>query len=161
MRKKQELRRYFELFNEVGIIAQLARTIMENRLPDGMTLPHFSVLNHLVRLGDGVTPRDLSRAFQVPKNSMTNTLAGLEKRGLITVRPNPNDARSRYVFLTRAGRNFREKAIDALAPDIEQIAEHISTREVDVLLPALQNIRRELDENRARQRNVPSSPEES
>jgi DNA-binding MarR family transcriptional regulator len=154
-------REYFELFNEISIIAQLTRTIMEQSLPDGMTQPHFSVLNHLVRLGDGVSPRDLSCAFQVPKSSMTNTLAGLEKRGLIEVRPNPNDARGKYIFLTRAGRDFRQQAIDALAPNIDEIAEQVSLHEVHVLLPALRDLRQVLDENRAAQPNGASSPTES
>jgi len=83
----------FELLNEVGIIAQLSRTLMESRLDDGLTIHHFTALNHLVRLGDGKTPMDLARAFQVPKTSMSHTLAGLEKRGLIRMEPNPDDGR--------------------------------------------------------------------
>lgn len=146
----QDLRRYFDLFNEIGIIAQLARTLMEKRLPEGLTQPHFSVLNHLVRLGDGVTPRDLSRAFQVPKNSMTNTLAGLEARGLIASRANPDDARSRCIYLTPAGRAFRDQAIEALAPDLQEIAADLSGDEVADLVPGLIKVRRLLDERRAR-----------
>ncbi|MGB0499456.1 MAG: MarR family transcriptional regulator, partial [Rubricella sp.] len=51
-----ETRTYFALFNEIGIIAQLSRALFEARLDDGITLPHFTVLNHLVRVGDGATP---------------------------------------------------------------------------------------------------------
>jgi len=143
-----DLRRYFELFNEISIIAQLTRTIMESKLPAGMTQPHFGVLNHLARLGDGETPRDLARAFQVPKNSMTNTLAGLERQGLIELRPNPEDGRSRCIYLTRAGREFREQAIVNLAPEIARLAESIRPAEVDAVLPSLTRIRRVIDENR-------------
>jgi DNA-binding MarR family transcriptional regulator len=143
-----EIRRYFELFNEISIIAQLTRTIMESRLPAGMTQPHFGVLNHLVRVGDGITPRDLARAFQVPKNSMTNTLAGLERMGLIALRLNPEDGRSRCIFLTRAGREFRELAVENLAPEIARLAESIRPAEVEAVLPSLTRIRRVLDESR-------------
>jgi DNA-binding MarR family transcriptional regulator len=149
-----DLRKYFELFNEISIITQLTRTIMESKLPAGMTQPHFGVLNHLVRLGDGETPRDLARAFQVPKNSMTNTLAGLERQGLIELRPNPEDGRSRCIYLTRAGKEFRERAIENLAPEIARLAETIGSAEVDAVLPALTRIRRVLDENRQVIRNV-------
>ncbi len=141
-------RQYFELFNEIGIIAQLTRTIMESRLPDGLTLPHFSVVNHLVRLGDGVTPRALAAAFQVPRNTMTNTLSGLEKRGLIEIRPNPEDGRSRQVFLTAEGRTFREQAIDALAPDIRRIATRIHPKDIEAVLPNLIRMRQALDQIR-------------
>jgi DNA-binding MarR family transcriptional regulator len=143
-----ELRKYFELFNEISIIAQLTRTIMESRLPAGMTQPHFGVLNHLVRVGDGETPRELARAFQVPKNSMTNTLAGLERQGLIELRPNPEDGRSRCIYLTGAGSKFREQAIANLGPEIMRLAERILPSEVDAVLPSLARIRRVLDENR-------------
>ena len=70
---------YFAFFNEVGIINQLTTTLLEEALPKGMIAPHFQVLNHLVRLGDGRTPLQMARAFQVPKTSMTHTLSGLEK----------------------------------------------------------------------------------
>jgi DNA-binding MarR family transcriptional regulator len=141
-------RRYFELFNEIGIIAQLTRTIMEQRLPDGLSQPHFTVLNHLVRLGDGATPGQLAHAFQVPRNSMTNTLAGIEKRGLIELRPNPDDARSRHVFLTEAGRSFRERAIDSLSQDIARFAEKVPLQDIEAVIPAFAAMRKVLDENR-------------
>jgi DNA-binding MarR family transcriptional regulator len=141
-------RRYFDLFNEIGIIAQLSRAVMERRMPDGLSLPHFSVLNHFVRLGDGKTPGELARAFQVPKNSMTNTLAGLERRGLIDVRPSETDARSRRIFLTDAGRDYREAAIAAIGPDIARLAATVSPAVIDELLPRLAEVRRALDENR-------------
>ena len=54
---------YFALFNEIGIIAQLSRALFEARLPEGIHLPQFAVINHMVRLGDGKTPLALARAF--------------------------------------------------------------------------------------------------
>ena len=53
---------YFRLLNEIGIIAQLSRTLLEARLPSGFVLAQFSVLNHLVRVSDGQTPLTLARA---------------------------------------------------------------------------------------------------
>ena len=43
----------FAFFNEVGILQQLGRAILEARLPPGFNQPQFSVLNHLVRVRDG------------------------------------------------------------------------------------------------------------
>lgn len=137
--------RLFTLLNEIGIIAQLTRTRMEARLPDGMSMPHFVVMNHLVRLGDGTTPLRLARAFQVPKTSMTNTLAGLESRGLIEMRPNPEDRRSKLVFLTEAGRRFRDEAIARVSPDLAAISAELPDDRVDALLPDLSRLRARLD----------------
>ncbi len=78
---------YFRLFNEIGIIDQLATTFLESRLPEGLLAPHFTVLNHLVRVKDGRTPLELAMAFQVPKTTMTHQLGVLERRGLVVRGP--------------------------------------------------------------------------
>ncbi|MEM8657209.1 MAG: MarR family transcriptional regulator [Pseudomonadota bacterium] len=144
----EALRLWFTMFNEIGIIAQLSRTMLENRLPDGLIGPHFTVLNHLTRLGDGRTPLAMARAFQTPKTSMTHTLATLEARGLIALRPNPEDGRSKLVYLTEAGRNVHQQAILDLGPDVAQLSQVCPTQTVAQVVPLLQEVRKVLDENR-------------
>lgn len=136
---------YFALLNEIGIIAQLSRGALEAHLPDGLSLPHFTVLNHLIRVGDGPTPLALARAFQVPKASLTNTLAGLERRGLIALRPNPSDGRSKCVWITEAGRGVRHAAIAAMTPDVEALAAGFPPETAAAILPSLAVLRRQLD----------------
>ena len=138
----------FTFFNEIGIINQLSRALFEARLPDGLTVQHFSVINHLVRLGDGKTPLAIARAFQTPKASLTNTLAGLEKRDLIQMKPNPKDGRSKLVCLTDQGRSFREEAIAAMVPEILALKDQIDFEMISEITPKLAEIRRVLDENR-------------
>ncbi|MFK7868585.1 MAG: MarR family winged helix-turn-helix transcriptional regulator [Roseobacter sp.] len=137
--------RYFELFNEIAIIEQLSRTLLEERLPEGLISPHFTVLNHLTRVGDGRAPIDIARAFQVPKTSMTHTLKVLEARGLIAIRPNPQDGRSKLVWLTDAGHQVRADTIKALGPDIARIAERFGHADLDAVLPVLKKLRIHLD----------------
>lgn len=139
---------YFRLFNEIGIIEQLTRTIFEARLPPGFVLAQFSVLNHLVRVADGRTPLAMARAFQVPKTSMTHSLAVLERAGLIEFRPNPEDGRSKLVHITPEGRAFRERAIASLAPDMQRMAAAIPPEQVARLLPDLVALRQFLDRDR-------------
>lgn len=139
---------YFKLFTEVGIIEQLSRALFEARLPDGLLMTHFSVLNHLVRVRDGQTPLTLARAFQVPKTSLTHTLAGLEKRELIRMDPNPKDARSKCVFVTDAGRRFLDEAVGRMGQDIGALASAIPPEDISALLPGLEQIRRYLDAER-------------
>lgn len=138
----------FEVFNEIGIIEQLSRARLEARLPDGMIAPHFSVLNHLIRVGDGPTPMQLARAFQVPKTSMTHTLKMLEKRAAIETRSNPNDGRSKQVWLTAKGREIRDQAIQALAQDFSELAQGIDIEGLKAIQPALTSLRKHLDTNR-------------
>jgi DNA-binding MarR family transcriptional regulator len=141
---------FFSLFNEMGIIEQLARAQLEARLPEGLITPHFTVLNHLVRVQDGRTPLDLARAFQVPKTSMTHTLAGLEALGLVEMRPNPEDKRSKQVWLTEAGRNLREGTIAALIPEFADLAREFPAERVAAMLPALIELRQIMDARRDR-----------
>ena len=139
---------YFALFNEIGIIAQLTRTAMDNELPDGLISPHFGVLNHLIRVQDGRTPLEIATAFQVPKTTMTHTLAGLESRGLVEMRPNPDDGRSKRVWLTPAGRAFRDETIQRLGARFAEFGAAFPSHKIADLVGRLAEIRKWLDEER-------------
>lgn len=132
-------------FLEVGILAQLSRAMFEARLPPGFSLPQFTVLNHLVRVKDGRTPLDLARAFQVPKTSMTHSLAVLERHGLVEMRPNAKDGRSKCVFITEAGRAFRQKALETITPDMAALAARFSAERLAGTLPVLNDLRQIMD----------------
>ncbi len=138
----------FAFFNEIGIIEQLSRARLEAHLPDGLIAPHFGVLNHVVRLGDGRTPLQIARAFQVPKTSMSHTLAVLQKRGLIEMTPNPEDARSKVVSITSAGRKVRDEAIMSLAPDFKEVLGHMDPERFKTTLPFLAELRETMDKAR-------------
>ena len=138
----------FGLFNEIAKIDQLARTAMNAKLPDGFLSSHFGVLNHLMNVQDGRTPLELTRVFQVPKTTMTHTLSGLKKHSLVGFRPNPKDGRSKCVWITDAGRDFRGQAIFDLAPEVTKTLSHLSAFHVSALFNDLAQIRKSLDEAR-------------
>lgn len=138
----------FDVFNEIGIIDQLARALLEARLPDGLITPHFSVVNHLSRLGDGRTPIEIARAFQVPKTSMTHTIKVLEAKGYVEVRPNPEDGRSKCVFLTEKGRALPGLAVSKMAPDITHVMQGLDVSELTAITPVLRQLRETLDAER-------------
>ncbi|MBX9926145.1 MAG: MarR family winged helix-turn-helix transcriptional regulator [Hyphomicrobiaceae bacterium] len=140
---------YFTLFNEISILAQLSRAMLEARLPPGMLVSHFGVLNHLTRVQDGRTPLDLARSFQVPKTTMTHTLATLEAAGLIETRLNPEDKRSKLVWITAHGRSLRKTAIEALNPDLERLAKQFPLAAVEAILPTLTTLRQVMDADRS------------
>ena len=138
----------FQFFNEVGIIQQLSTALFNKRLPDGLHVSHFSILNHMMRLGDGKTPLSLAEAFQVTKGTMTHTLAGLTKRGLIRLEPNTADGRSKLVFLTDEGRAFHKVAIESLGPMFAMVETQIDFDKLIEVLPLLREVREILDNNR-------------
>jgi len=79
---------------------------------------------------------------------MTNTLGRLETRGLVAIRPDPNDGRAKRVALTARGRKLRDRAIAALGPELAEITAHIPAQDFAAALPFLQRLRAYLDEAR-------------
>jgi DNA-binding MarR family transcriptional regulator len=136
----------FRVFNEIGIINQLATAVLVQRLPSGVHPSQFALLGNLMRLGDGKTPAELASAFQVPKASMTNTLMQLEKRNLIDVRPHAEDKRKKQVFLTNSGRDLYTKTVLAVAEPLARMTDQVMG--LEEILPKLEELRRTLDENR-------------
>ncbi len=136
---------YFALIYEVGIINQIGTAFLEARLPSGLLVSHFGVVSHLIRVGDGATPLELARAFQVAKTTMTHTLAGLERHGFVEMRPNPDDKRSKRVWLTPAGRRFRDDALAKMAPLFEALSGRFSPDRAEAMLPELSAFRAVID----------------
>jgi len=139
---------FFKVFNEIGIINQLGSTAFEKTLPDGLKISQFSVLNHFVRLGEESTPLKLANAFQVTKGAMTNTLKRLLDRELITIRPDPNDGRSKRVFITEKGRTTRDQCIQRVTPLFVILRKSFSESEFRAAIPFLKKLRQILDEER-------------
>ncbi len=138
----------FSFFNEIGIIDQLAQNALERALPGGLKMSHFVVLNHFARLGGTSSPQDLARAIQVTKGAMTNTLKRLESRGLVDVRPDPDDGRAKRVKLTDTGRDVRNEAIEAIGPALHAVGERFSEERLNDALPLLREVREYLDRAR-------------
>jgi DNA-binding MarR family transcriptional regulator len=138
----------FRVFNEIGIISQLAGTMFERVMPDGMTLAQFAVLNHFARLGGVKSPNELARAFQVTKGTMTSTLQRLDARGYIMIKADPEDGRGKCVSMTAKGAKARNAAIAALSPLIAKLGAHETAASFPALLPPLTALREFLDKER-------------
>ena len=148
MAQEPDTAQLFELFNEIGIINQLASNRFERALPEGLTTAQFSVLNHFVRLGGERSPKRLADAFQVTKGAMTNTLSKLEKKGLIRVVPDPADGRAKVVSITPEGIAMRHRAIADATRAMSDLQSAVSTEQAQALLPTLREIRAYLDDHR-------------
>jgi len=129
------------LFSEMFMADQLARNHLSRVLPKGMELSHFSVLNHLSRVGGEKTPAQLAKSFHVTRGAMTNTLSKLERAGHVHIRPDWDDARQKFVTLSPAGRAARDAAVAAITPVISKMVEDIGAERVRVALPVLRELR--------------------
>ncbi|MEZ5911097.1 MAG: MarR family transcriptional regulator [Paracoccaceae bacterium] len=134
------------LFGELLMADQLARSHISRALPKGMELSHFSVLNHLARVGEERTPAQLAKAFHVTRGAMTNTLTKLEWAGHIHIRPDWDDARRKFVSISPAGRSARDAAVQSVAPLIADVVRMIGPERVRALLPVLRELRTSLED---------------
>lgn len=135
------------LFSELFMADQLARSRLTRALPKGMELSHFSVLNHLARLGEERTPAQLAQAFHVTRGAMTNTLNKLEWAGYVHIRPDWDDARRKLVTISPAGVRARDAAISAIAPVIADAFADVGADKVRAALPVLRALRQKLGED--------------
>lgn len=133
------------LFGELFMADQLARNRVSKALPRGMELSHFSVLNHLARIGDERSPAQLAKSFHVTRGAMTNTLAKLEWAGHVHIRPDWDDARRKFVAISPAGRAARDAAVQAVVPLIADVVEALGSDRVRQVLPVLRELRARLE----------------
>jgi DNA-binding MarR family transcriptional regulator len=133
------------LFGELFMADQLARNRISKALPRGMELSHFSVLNHLARVGEERTPAQLAKAFHVTRGAITNTLARLEWAGHVHIRPDWDDARRKLVSISPSGRAARDAAVQSVAPLIAEVVEALGAERVRAVLPVLRELRTRLE----------------
>ena len=133
------------LFSEILTVDQLFRNRMAKILPKGMELSHFAVLNQLANINAERTPAQLAKSFHVTRGAMTNTLAKLEIAGYIHIRPDWEDARRKLVALSSAGQDARNDALASVSPVISSLIEDLSTQKVKTILPALRDLRQQLE----------------
>lgn len=107
----------FDKMNSAGYLANhmarlFARGLHRRIQPLGLAPAQFMTLVELWA-EDGLTQKQLVERLDVEQATMANTLARMERDGLIRRRPNPDDARSQQVWLTDAARRLHGPATAA------------------------------------------------
>jgi DNA-binding MarR family transcriptional regulator len=128
-------------------VGLLIRRIRQVQADGELSLPETAALARLDR-GGPATASALARQEQISPQSMGATLAGLQARGLVERRPDPQDGRRAVLSVTGAGlevlrtrRNARTQALaralaagftpaelgqlQAAAPLLERLAQHL------------------------------------
>lgn len=103
----------------MDILGRARRIVLKSRPPieavfarHGIDAGEFDVLSTLRRSGPpyALRPTELYKGLMISSGGLTARLAKLEKAGLITRPPSPDDARSTLVQLTAAGLSKVEAA---------------------------------------------------
>src|SRR4051812_38590228 len=98
-----------ELVGRVIVLAQhLERSVGAALKPHKLTLGQFDILATLRRHGPGggLTPKQLLGSVMLSSGGMTGRLDQLERAGLVSRRPDPDDRRGVVVELTAKGRKL-------------------------------------------------------
>lgn len=133
---------------ELLFVNQLARDKLSKLLPSGMELSQFLVLLHIAQLDGETGPARLADAFNVTRGAMSNTLSRLERQGLITVRPDPTDARRKFIGLSNSGQVTLDEVFGGIRPAFEPILENKAPTDLDMSLALLADIREGLETRR-------------
>jgi DNA-binding MarR family transcriptional regulator len=105
-----------EVFELLDQVARQLREIQRLTISEvNLTPPQFQTLRLLWEL-DSQPLKDLADANGCTRPTMTGIVDTLEKKGLVTRQPNPEDRRSLLVALTEKG-----KALEGSTPDLEII----------------------------------------
>lgn len=113
----------------------------------GLQSGEFDVLATLRRSGVpfALTPTELYEATMVTSGAMTNRLDRLEKAGLITRGPHPQDRRGVIVQLTEGGRDLIDEAVTAHVENEHQVLSVLTREEQDRLADLLAKLISGLD----------------
>ena len=145
-----ELEKIRQILNWVGVAEQLLVTRL-NRVIAGANLPfaQFIMLNHFRAFADeGHTIGRLANAFETGQPGVSKTVARLIEKGYLRAEPDPEDGRSRQIYLTEAGAAAHQDALKRIAPDAALIFRDWSAGDIDELHRLIFKLKSWLDENR-------------
>ncbi|MCL1857140.1 MAG: MarR family transcriptional regulator [Kiritimatiellaeota bacterium] len=89
--------------------------VMKDRMSGwDLHAPAVLALLHIHSHPEDAEPARLSECIFVPRQTMTFTLDTLEKQGLVTRKPHPNDRRRKTIVLSGKGKKLAEAIIGDL-----------------------------------------------
>jgi DNA-binding MarR family transcriptional regulator len=107
----------------------------------GLTFPRYEVLMLLHFSGEGSLPvGKIGERLQVHRTSITNSLDGLEKAGLVRRAPHQSDRRAVLAEITGPGREVAERAT-AVLNAAEFGTEPLAPTDLDALFATLRTLR--------------------
>jgi DNA-binding MarR family transcriptional regulator len=87
-----------------------ANALQERIKPLGLSTGVFPIMIHLWER-DGLTQKELVERVGIEQATMANTLARMERDGLVCRRRDPKDGRIRHTWLTESGRALKDPTL--------------------------------------------------
>ncbi|GGO84606.1 MarR family transcriptional regulator [Marinobacterium nitratireducens] len=138
----------------IGRLGKATRLISRGHLDpffqqQGLHQGEFDVLATLRRAGApyALAPTQLFEALLISSGGMTNRLDRLEKAGLISRAPNPEDRRGTLVSLTDEGRALTDRVVPLHVENEARVLSPLSRKEQENLSALLGKLLEGLDES--------------
>ena len=117
--------RTFAIEESLGYLVNRAARAFASRLaaelrPFDVGIGQWAVLLHLWA-NDGLTQAQLARRVAIEQPTMVRTIDRMERDGLVTRTPDPNDRRASRISLTDRGRALRDDLVP-LADEVNRAA---------------------------------------
>jgi len=129
-----------------GIRRALRRPLEVEVANGGLTMPQTNVMQVVVR-HDGISLKDLSHAVSLAHSTVSGIVDRLEKRGMLSRRPDQKDGRISRVYPTVAVREFVRDQIPTLTRGpLEAALERLKPVERLALGSAVKRLRELLEE---------------
>lgn len=134
----------FDKSRSAGVLAsditrQYTAALQRRLQPLGLSPAQFLTLNELW-LDDGLTQSDLTQRLGIEQATMANTLARMQRDGLIERKPHPDDRRSQLVWLSHHARALQTSATEAAVNANKQVLESLPAAERELFLSMMNRV---------------------
>jgi DNA-binding MarR family transcriptional regulator len=109
----------------------------------GVNVTEWRIMS-LLAIEPGIPASRICHVIGFDKGPVSRTLALLQKRGLVTIRTDPNDGRSHSITLTAKGRTTHDKVIVAALERERRLLSCLKKDEREVLIDLLRRIHENL-----------------
>ncbi|MET0443601.1 MAG: MarR family winged helix-turn-helix transcriptional regulator [Pseudorhodoplanes sp.] len=109
----------------------------------GVNVTEWRIMS-LLAIEPGIPASRICHVIGFDKGPVSRTLAMLQKRGLVTIRTDPNDGRSHSIALTARGRNVHDKVIVAALERERRLLSCLKEDEREVLIDLLRRLHENL-----------------
>ena len=109
----------------------------------GVNVTEWRIMS-LLAIEPGIPASRICHVIGFDKGPVSRTLAGLEKRGLVSIRTDPNDGRTHSIALTAKGRTTHDKVIVAALERERRLLSCLDKNEREVLIDLLRRLHENL-----------------
>lgn len=110
----------------------------------GVNVTEWRIMS-LLAIEPGIAAARICQVIGFDKGPVSRTLAVMQKRGLIAIRPDPKDGRTHSISLTAKGRATHDKVIVAALDRERRLLSCLDGREQEVLIELLRRLHDNLD----------------